>query len=371
MADLAILSEDARQALSDQSKPWQVAHGVRTALRSLISHDNPQSINDERCLLFSFRAVHSGYAWVNEQTEEFAAKAREAYETANHSTSQPGLSEGRSLSVFPCGDVAWAVGNDAAESAVRTLEEALNVYAFETPNSDQTYLIDCFEVDVSSAQTLDTCGMLFSTELNDPATLSESIIRTENAFVDMLQTKEKTWSFWLEWYQGFLDGNPLNWELLRRVALIDDSSWAAGPEAVAREIEKLRAQFDLEQRIDELETELRLSSIDRHGVGGNMPPEPLEEAPFARELIIIWQPVEVLKDEVSKNDPDPKRLQLAIEALATALNRGLAWCLKKGDLIVDTTIKWAVPAGGTGYLALNPEKLEAVIEAAKKLLGVL
>ena len=213
--------------------------------------------------------------------------------------------------------------------------------------------------------------MLFSTELNDASTLSESIIRTENAFFDMLREKGETWSFWHDWYQGFLSGKPLNWQLLRRVALIDNSTWEAGPEVVAREIERFRAQLDLEQRIDELEAELRLASIDRHGVGGNMPPEPLEEAPIARELVIIWQPVEVLKDEVAKDDPDPKRLQVVIEALTTALKKGLAWCLKKGDLIVDTTIKWAVPAGGTGYLALNPEKLEAVIEAAKKLLGFL
>ncbi len=187
----------------------------------------------------------------------------------------------------------------------------------------------------------------------------------------MLQNKGKTWSFWLEWYQGFLDGKPLNWELQRRVALIDGSTWEAGPEAVSGEIEKIRAQLNLEQRIDELETELHLATVDRHGVGGNMPPEPLEEAQIARELVIIWQPVKFLKEEVAKDDPDPTRLQVIIDTMVTALKKGLAWCLNKGDLIVDTTIKWAVPAGGTSYLALNPEKLSAAIEAAKKLLGVL
>ena len=41
------------------------------------------------------------------------------------------------------------------------------------------------------------------------------------------------WAFWREWYQGFLDGNPMDWELQRRVTLIEDAIWAAGPEAVA------------------------------------------------------------------------------------------------------------------------------------------
>lgn len=180
----------------------------------------------------------------------------------------------------------------------------------------------------------------------------------------------KSGAFWREWYQGFLDGKPLDWELQRRVALIDDAIWEAGPEAVAEEIEKIRAKFHLEEHIVELEADLRKAPINRHGIGGNMPPEPLDDVPIARELVIVLRPLEDLKDEIANELPDLSRLQKIIEALATALKTGLAWCLRKGDLIVDTTIKWAIPASG-GYLALNPEKLEAVIEAAKKLLGVL
>ncbi|APG47675.1 hypothetical protein [Phaeobacter porticola] len=50
-------------------------------------------------------------------------------------------------------------------------------------------------------------------------------------------------SFWRDWYQGFLDGKPLDWDLQHRVALIDDTFWDAGPEAVAAEIERIRAEF--------------------------------------------------------------------------------------------------------------------------------
>ncbi|WP_170565780.1 hypothetical protein [Ruegeria atlantica] len=176
--------------------------------------------------------------------------------------------------------------------------------------------------------------------------------------------------FFLEWYSGMLNGQPMPWDLQRRVALIDEAIWETGLEAVAEEIEKIRTKFDLEMRVEELEAELRHATVNRHGIGGNMPPEPLHDAPIAQELVIVWQPLEELKDEVAKDDPDPTRLQKIIEALVTALKKGFAWCLKKCDLIVDTAIKWAIPTVG-GYLALNPEKLEAVIEAAKKLLGAL
>ncbi|WP_139279239.1 hypothetical protein [Roseovarius marisflavi] len=55
--------------------------------------------------------------------------------------------------------------------------------------------------------------------------------------------QETYWDIWVEWYQGFLDGNPMDWGLQRRVALIDDATWEAGPEAVAEEIERIRAKL--------------------------------------------------------------------------------------------------------------------------------
>jgi hypothetical protein len=57
-------------------------------------------------------------------------------------------------------------------------------------------------------------------------------------------SQQSVWSFWRDWYQGFLDGNPLDWELQRRVALIDDVIWDAGPEAVAEEIERIKVEFE-------------------------------------------------------------------------------------------------------------------------------
>ncbi|SLN21761.1 hypothetical protein ROA7450_00793 [Roseovarius albus] len=60
-------------------------------------------------------------------------------------------------------------------------------------------------------------------------------------------SKRKYWSFWREWYQGFLDGNPMDRELQRRVALIEDPIWESGPGAVAKEIERIRAEYLLEK----------------------------------------------------------------------------------------------------------------------------
>ena len=50
-------------------------------------------------------------------------------------------------------------------------------------------------------------------------------------------------AFWEEWYQGFLDGKPMDWDLQREVALIPDEDWKKGAEHIARLIEEIRARF--------------------------------------------------------------------------------------------------------------------------------
>ncbi len=52
------------------------------------------------------------------------------------------------------------------------------------------------------------------------------------------------WQFWRDWYQGFLDGKPLDWELQREVALIPDEDWDKGPEHIAGKIEEIRKKYD-------------------------------------------------------------------------------------------------------------------------------
>lgn len=51
---------------------------------------------------------------------------------------------------------------------------------------------------------------------------------------------EGIWSFWRDWYRGMLNGEPLDWGLQLQVALIDNAIWEAGPEAIAKEIARIR-----------------------------------------------------------------------------------------------------------------------------------
>ena len=187
----------------------------------------------------------------------------------------------------------------------------------------------------------------------------------------------ETWGFWRRWYDGMLAGEPLPWDLQEQVALIPDDIWQAGPEAVARELEKIEARMELQARISELERQITTLRVDRHGIGGNIPPEPIEDLSLAPEVMQLGaqlDPVDdalgVLKEESAKDDPDKARFSAAVDTIAAALAAILGWTGRKVDLAVDTLIKWGIPTG-CAYLLANPQRLQAVLDAAKRFLNLL
>lgn len=66
-------------------------------------------------------------------------------------------------------------------------------------------------------------------------------------FIENNYSLDEHWSYWVDWYFSFAQGKPLEWNLQRRVALIDDAIWNAGPKAVAAEIERIKAKWLAEQ----------------------------------------------------------------------------------------------------------------------------
>lgn len=201
-----------------------------------------------------------------------------------------------------------------------------------------------------------------------PEVLAEETVRYRNNGRSALD-EGGPWTFWAEWYAAAMKGEPLDWKLQEAVALIPDEVWEAGPEAVAAEIARIEAKFELRARIAELGDAQIISDDARLGIGGNSPPEEIEDPQVAEQVTIIWDAVAGLKEEVEAEDPDASRVAALIEKLGAALKAVLVWCGRKGDLVVDTTIttsiKYVIPAGATGYFILVPSKAEAVLKAAQ------
>jgi hypothetical protein len=72
-----------------------------------------------------------------------------------------------------------------------------------------------------------------------------------------------------------------------------------------------------------------------------------------------------LKAEVEAEEPNADRVATLINSLSGALKAILVWYARKGDLGIDTMIKWGIPAAGGGYFIVNPAKAEAVLKAAQ------
>ena len=166
-----------------------------------------------------------------------------------------------------------------------------------------------------------------------------------------------------------MSGHPMPWELQSEVALIPDEVWEAGAKTVAAEIAKIEARFELEARIAELETENARLVTDRHGVGGNMPPEsieglPAEEREVLERIVVVWDALDAIKEEAGKEKPDPSRFKAALGIIGAALEAIAKWNASKLDLAVNTGILTGVPML-INHLIKNPEKLQAVYEAAK------
>jgi hypothetical protein len=177
----------------------------------------------------------------------------------------------------------------------------------------------------------------------------------------------EAFAFWRDWYEGYLNGRPLDWDLQLAVAGIPDADWERGPAHLARCIEERRARLGLRAAVAAAEADLRRSGASRFGIGGNHPPEPIGDAgaEVPDALVFVSEPLRRLRDETDAPEPDADRVRSAIDQLKAALARGLAWIGGKIDLAIDTTIKWGIPAVGGGFFALNPDRLEAVVRAAE------
>lgn len=179
------------------------------------------------------------------------------------------------------------------------------------------------------------------------------------------------WSFWRDWYESFLVGKPLNWALQREVALIPEDNWNEEPKNLAGTIEKIVAKHKVRDALNDLPMADAPIAADRHGIGGNAPPEALEDATeLVSQTAIIWAGAKALEKEAYAEKPDLARVLDAISLLQSGAASCAKWFGRKADLTVDTLIKWGVPAGAA-HLLLNSQKVQSLVDAAIKWAGLL
>ena len=169
-------------------------------------------------------------------------------------------------------------------------------------------------------------------------------------------------SFWREWYQAMLDGNPLDWELQARIVSIPLSYWNSGEESVSEKIKEIRARLLLEHRIAELEDQIQEGA--RFGIGGNNPPEAIEYDASARAIETVWATLKDLKAQTKEERPSKGKIATIAQLLGAALRSIVAFTARLGEHAVKVAITSGVSAG-TATLIAKPELLEEIITAVK------
>lgn len=304
------------------------------------------------------------------------AKLRKAAASANASGQTVVSSIATSTHARGAADAYSSVGAAAnsAVSAVASVSDSNLAYVAAKSAAGSVYS-DEFPDDSSihfSAMQRDTENKMLWPGLWHSVAVPNRI-PTSWAIVSFLNKADpKNWDFWREWYEGILNGTPLPWDLTFEIATtLTDEDWEAGAAHVADRIREVRARFDVAAAIQDLrETKTQFSeATEQAGIGHNNPPELIDAKPLIQKVEIVWAALDDLETEAKSDQPDIDKAENALKEIRRWLIECCRYVGRKLDLAIDTTIKWAIPASGTGYFVIYPEKLQKIAELARIWLG--
>jgi uncharacterized protein (DUF1697 family) len=185
----------------------------------------------------------------------------------------------------------------------------------------------------------------------------------------------ESWSFWSRWWDGFVSGRPLPWDLQEKVALIAPEVWDQGAEAVAAEIARIEEQFRLQHEVARLNEELAVARADIVALtnrGHNNPPELLHPVgEIERHANEIGAALNEAEAELARAAPRAAVLNRVGRVILSISAKSLAYCASLGDAVLkkaaeelgSSGAKALIGAGLVGWVS----HLEAVQELARAL----
>lgn len=228
----------------------------------------------------------------------------------------------------------------------------------------QSELVNLFAADLANISPIP--GELLNhklwSEIDSPPRPSLILDGNEVAIEAIEITHSLKSDFWRDWYQGFIDGRPMNWDLQKQVALnVTDADWDAGPQQVAQRIAEIRSKWELEQEIGRLKEQL--SQAKQHTVAHrkhNQPP-PLDDDPgvTAKMITLLWDDLNALEAEIAIPDVEPSVIQqIALNLWGIALKIA-QYCGGKIDTTLDAAAKefgstgtrWVIGSGAAYWIS--------------------
>jgi len=240
------------------------------------------------------------------------------------------------------------------------------------PNlSDEAALFIATDFSLLSSLSIDTqnTAELFEKPLWRGDAMPEGTRHNLNALRAFWQAAPHVWGYWERWYAGFLSGEPLDWDVQLAIASLPDKDWNKGPEWVAGKIAEIEARVALEKRIIELEQALLTQNAERRGIGGNHPPEPIDDAlPENFDAAPLREPLAELAEQARSDATNEGIVRKAVASLQRILTASLSWAGSLVDSAAQEAAKSIGKVAGPALLAWvasHAGLLEVVIAAAK------
>ncbi len=255
----------------------------------------------------------------------------------------------------------------ASEKASTSTVRAFSQFLGRSQSTEEALHIS--SIDADKIEDADSVSEVFDTalwpELGMPVKLEANLVGLR----DFFKSDPKMWGFWERWYDGFLCGNPIDWDVQLAIAMLPNEDLDKGPEWIAGKTAEIETRVASEKRIAELEQALLSKNTQRRGIGGNHPPEPIDDVlPENTDVAPLREPLEELAGQTQSDLPNEGVVRKAVESLQRILSVSLKWTASLGDSVAQEAAKSIGKIAGPALLAWVASHvglLEAVITAAK------
>lgn len=361
--------EELRKWLGKQPQPVHAAIGLRVSLRSfpiIATSESNGSINRELLLKAARNLLTSAVHLIN-LDEEISGIAR-SIATPNNFTLEPTAAIQQNIFKAIL-STDWAIRCTSNISG----ETYGNAYFANEDTADAIGSFDSFDASIAArsmaySDTKSAPKEMISLKLWDKFELAPILVQQWEHFHTNSKQPDH-WSFWRDWYQGFLDGKPINWDLQREVAMIPDADWDKGPEHIAEKIAEIQADFLVKKAplAETIEfnpktakffaTPIPVAKPDLLGTTLSQVADALEDAlaDQGNGLTTKSREVRVLTRTVSKYGNDPQRIEMDFTSVAVGLRRQLHDTNELPNSEENLALLGAVEEGALGIRATHPE----------------
>lgn len=230
--------KSAKAWLETQDHQTQVWFAVRCALRALPGVGIWNGATKNPLALFTMRAniVSAAAAW-NQKTSEsqkLTSAAKATFSAANSAFSgAPTSDKTHGLAVLAA---------DAADYAVLSFLDPAQSVRSGAKAAQYSAQIDggaSYDATSRDSKNIENWGPLWE-RVNQPQIVQQGW----NALKAQWAADDADWSFWIEWYEGILNGSPMDWDLIFKIATeITNEEWDAGQVRVAARIREIRHDY--------------------------------------------------------------------------------------------------------------------------------